>query len=128
MWLGRLALLLALFSLSGMDRALVQGYAWITMIQDRSIELGVEAAIEDTFSGESPCDLCDAIAESTHQSPTESPLRETCENLVKLYSPWLAANKLQAIPPKKTGELLPALNPEDDSIYLELPTPPPRWV
>ena len=128
MWLGRLALLLALFSLSGMDRAFVQGFAWFTMVQDRSTEMGVEAAIKDTFSGEHPCEICDAITEYAHQSPEKSPLRESCENLVKLYSPWLATDKLRANPPNDLGELLPTPVSENLSIYIELPTPPPRWV
>ena len=128
MWLGRLALLLALFSLSGMDRAFVQGYAWFTMVQDRSTEMGVEAAIQETLSGEHPCEICEAIVENSHQSPENSPLRESCENLVKIYSPWLVADQLRANPPNDLGELLPVPVSEDHSIYLELPTPPPRWV
>ncbi|MDB4544692.1 hypothetical protein N9Z83_01985 [Akkermansiaceae bacterium] len=128
MWIGRLTLLLALFSLSGMDRAFVQGYAWFTMVQDRSSELGVEAAIRDTFSGEHPCEICEAIAEVSRQTPENSPLRENCDTLVKLYAPWLSVKKLQANPPNKSGELIPVTVFEDHSIYLELPTPPPRRV
>ncbi|MDB2429135.1 hypothetical protein OAE47_01030 [Akkermansiaceae bacterium] len=128
MWLGRLTLLLALFSLSGMDRAFVQGYAWFTMVLDRSTEMGVEAAIQDTLSGEHPCEICEAIAENSYRSPGDSPLRESCENFVKLYSPWLATNKLQATPPNGIGELIPTPVSEKRSMYIELPTPPPRWV
>jgi hypothetical protein len=128
MWLGRLALLLALFSLSGMDRAFVQGYAWFIMVQDRSTEMGVEAAIQDTLSGEHPCEICEAIVENSYRSPGDSPLRESCENFVKLYSPWLATNKLQATPPNVIGELVATPVSEKRSVYIELPTPPPRWV
>ncbi|MCH1510002.1 MAG: hypothetical protein L7T84_12405 [Akkermansiaceae bacterium] len=128
MWLGRLALLLALFSLSGMDRAFVQGYAWFTMVQERSTKLGVEAAIQETLSGEYPCEICEAIVEKSYQSPGDPPLRESCENFVKLYSPWLATNKLQATPPNGIGELISTPVSEKRSIYIELPTPPPRWV
>ena len=128
MWLGRFALLLALFSLSGMDRAFVQGYAWFTMVQERSTEIGVEAAIQETLSGKHPCEICEAIVENSYCSPGDSPLRESCENFFKLYSPWLATNKLQAIPPDSIGELIPTPVSEKRSIYIELPTPPPRWV
>jgi len=128
MWLGRLALLLALFSLSGMDRTFVQCYAWFTMIQDRSTEMGVEAAIQNTLSGEHPCEICEAIVENSHRTPEESPLRENCENLVKLYSPWLTETDLRAIPPNGFGKLLPSPVLGIHPIYLELPTPPPRWV
>ena len=128
MWLGRLALLLALFSLSGMDRAFVQGYAWFIMVQDRSTTMGVEAAIQDTLSGEHPCEICEAIVENSYRSPGDSPLRESCENFVKLYSPWLATNKLQATPPNGIGELIPTPVSKKRSVYIELPTPPPRWV
>ena len=128
MWPGRLALLLALFSLSGMDRAFVQGYAWFTMIQDRSTEMGVEAAIQETLSGENPCQICEAILENSNRSAGDSPLRESCENFVKLYSPWLATNSLKATPPNGTGQLIPLAVPDKRSIYIELPTPPPRWV
>ena len=118
MWLGRLTLLLALFSLSGMDRAFVQGYAWFTMVQDRSAEMGVEAAIQDTLSGEHPCEICEAIEENSYRSPGDSPLRESCENFVKLYSPWLATNKLQATPPNGIGELIPTPVSEKRSMYI----------
>ena len=128
MWLGRLTLLLALFSLSGMDRAFVQGYAWFTMVQERSTEMGVEAAIQETLSGEHPCEICEAIVENAYRSPGDSPLHESCENFVKLYSPWLATNKVQATPPNGTGQLIPMAVSEKRSIYIELLTPPPRWV
>ena len=128
MWLGRLALLLALFSLSGMDRAFLQGYAWFTMIEERSTEMGVEAAIQETLSGDHPCEICEAIVENSYRSPGDSPLREGCEKLVKLYSPWLATNNFKATPPNGTGQLIPAPVSEKRSIYIELPTPPPRWV
>ena len=128
MWLGRVAVLLALFSLSGMDRALVQAYAWGTMIHDRAPEMGLDSAINDTFSGDHPCEVCLAVLEETHKQQQPAPGPEQQDQNPKLFATASLPPSIGLATPIGS-QILPAGPPAAfDSVIHELPTPPPRRV
>jgi len=43
--------------------AVLQGVAWTQMLWDYSREASFQQALQMTFSGEAPCDLCESISE-----------------------------------------------------------------
>ncbi|MDB4259143.1 hypothetical protein N9830_01825, partial [Akkermansiaceae bacterium] len=110
--------------LSGLDQAVVQSYAWITMIHDRAPELGVREAINDTFSGESPCEICCALAEVTEQEQEDAPLKKGGDQGPKLFAKF---SSLQLFPPAR--DTWPRLTEfvALSSLHLEIPTPPPEF-
>ena len=76
---GILTLLICLF-LTGGHYGMLQCVAWAGMLWSYSAESGLVQGAEDTFSGEKPCCLCEAIAEAKQGEP------EAPEPLVNLGS------------------------------------------
>ncbi|MFT5906098.1 MAG: hypothetical protein ACI9E1_001703 [Cryomorphaceae bacterium] len=74
--LAKLFCLLAAVGLLNVHIALYQGYAWVTMLNDRIPEQGIENAISTTFSGDHPCDKCIAVAEQRVNEQQQEPLPE----------------------------------------------------
>jgi len=74
--LAKLFCLLAAVGLLNVHIALYQGYAWVTMLNDRIPEQGVENAISTTFSGDYPCEKCKAVAEQRAKEQRQEPLPE----------------------------------------------------
>jgi hypothetical protein len=72
-FIGRAFVVFAMFSLLGGHWAVLRSVAWTTMIVERSASLPMVEAIQDTFSGKSPCKMCKVIAEKrAHEK--EAPL------------------------------------------------------
>ncbi len=124
--LGRLALVLALIALGGLDRAAVQGYAWMTMISDRTSEMGFEEALNDTFSGEHPCEICEAMAAADQKEQEENPLRQSEKESSKLFSPASITKQPAVFPPSQYRFLSLTAAARFQSVIHELPTPPPK--
>lgn len=61
--------LLCCLQLAGGPLGLLQCYAWGTMLLDYSKQSGWSRAVEDTFGGEKPCDLCRKIESARENSP-----------------------------------------------------------
>jgi len=61
--LGRILLLLALISACGGHWVVLQSVAWTNMLWENAKSSAVTVAIEKTFDGQHPCDLCKAIAQ-----------------------------------------------------------------
>ena len=121
---ARYLCLLVIVVLSGLDQALVQTYAWITMIHDRAPEMGLSEAISNTFSGEYPCEICCALAEVTPEEKEETPLEKSGKQIPKLFAKF--AN-VRLFPPAREAwprsERVISLR----SIHLKIPTPPPEF-
>jgi hypothetical protein len=67
--LGLLCAALAMFSIAGGHWAVVQTVAWGQMLRDYSQRTGsVLTAVEQTFDGQHPCDLCRGIASAKAQA------------------------------------------------------------
>lgn len=75
--LGRLLCLLAALCTVNAHLFVGQGVAWITMIQDRTPQLGLQEAIADTLSGEHPCSRCLVLAEEREAQQEENPVPES---------------------------------------------------
>ena len=128
MWLGRVAVLLALFSLSGMDRAPVQAYAWGTMIHDRAPEMGLDEAIDNTFSCDHPCEVCLAVQKETQKRQQPAPSPEQQDQGPKLFATNSLPSAMILAAPEGSLTFHAAPLGHFVSVIHELPTPPPRWV
>ena len=67
--------------LTGGPHALVQSYAWISMIIQYSKNDGIAKGVKDTFSGERPCHLCKKI-DSIKKDESKQPLSKDVGPLV----------------------------------------------
>ena len=57
---------------TGSQWDLVQTFAWGQMITDYSQEMSLPAAIKKTFSPETMCELCHAVADAKQSSETDA--------------------------------------------------------
>lgn len=128
---GRCLTLLCVLVLSEVPMGLVQGYAWASMVWDRAPEMGLEVAVADTFSGESPCSLCCAL-EAVRESKSEreeAPTSEERGGGLKVFPVSSDAGRWGG-----TGLLSPfagrvnfcRMREVGESLFEEVPTPPPR--
>ncbi|MEM9480822.1 MAG: hypothetical protein AAGA58_14295 [Verrucomicrobiota bacterium] len=76
----------------GLHLALLQFAAWGTMIATDLQERGVESAIERTFSGDHPCEMCKRIAVAS--SSENSQEQDTPHVQVKIQDFKFVASKL----------------------------------
>jgi len=79
-------LCLALLRITGLDLAVMQSYAWATMIYDRA-EQGMTSAISSTFSGDSPCQHCLSVANEAEERKEEPAQRALSLEQLKLTTP-----------------------------------------
>jgi hypothetical protein len=56
--------------LSGAHWLILQGTAWTTMLVNRSQTMGFAAAVQTTFDGDHPCEMCHAVTEGTENERT----------------------------------------------------------
>ena len=69
---GFLLAALALFSIAGGHWAVLQTVAWVEMLRDYTQKTGSMAvAVEQTFDGQHPCELCLQIATAKQQENTK---------------------------------------------------------
>lgn len=132
---GRFLTLLCVLVLSEVPMGLVQGYAWASMIVERAPEMGLGEALEDTFSGESPCEICCALAEvrerGAEQEGERAPNSEERGGGLKVFpvpsdagrgagsEMWAPfVGRVQFCQVGEVGERL----------FEDVPTPPPRGV
>lgn len=127
MWLARLFCILALVALSGLDRVAVQTYAWATMLQDRAPVMGVSQAIDSTFSGDDPCEICSSLAELTQEEQQDFPAERSAEELPKIYSPPAQRTSLLFTQNGLNQKLADLTKIHRDLCDLEIPTPPPEF-
>jgi hypothetical protein len=59
---GKIFLVLALATMLGAHWALLQTVAWTTMLADNLHSGSFQSAVEKTFDGNHPCEMCRAIA------------------------------------------------------------------
>ena len=65
----RACILLALVLSLGLHWTVLQSAAWVSMIVSYSQEGSLSEALEKTFDGEHPCELCRMIDRGTSESP-----------------------------------------------------------
>jgi hypothetical protein len=64
----------------GLPWALLQSVAWTTMLIEYSQQTTLRQAIEQTFDGAHPCNMCKGISAAQH-SPKRSPIEITTPKL-----------------------------------------------
>ena len=131
--LGLVLAALAFFSIAGGHWAVLQTIAWAGMLRDYTQKSGsVALAVEQTFDGAHPCELClqiasakqqEAKARSDQQKPADQKTvkaekPDKALPLDKSLSPdWMAATSLRWYAPP------PLAGPSRED---QPPTPPPR--
>ncbi len=87
--------------LTGGPHALVQSYAWISMIIQYSKNDGIAKGVKDTFSGERPCHLCKKI-DSVKKDESKQPLSKDVDlsALAKFRTECLAQEVIRLKPPR----------------------------
>ncbi|NBV86594.1 MAG: hypothetical protein EBS01_10115 [Verrucomicrobia bacterium] len=120
----KLLILCCALYLSGAHWTILQTTAWTGMIISRSLNSSVSEAIESTFDGKHPCNLCSAIADGRH---SEERSQKDLELLKKLgdfqYPAWLSTE----IQPRfdSSAVLWPLFSPQAATRNTAPPTPPP---
>ena len=100
--------------------------AWSWMLFAYSHEAGFSAAIEETFSGERPCNLCTMIEASTAESNTHSEPAGTIEREFKLLALKLQNCSVIGPPSYQTRYL--DHDPVPSSQLQDVSLPPPKWA
>jgi hypothetical protein len=125
--LGLALMAVALFAIGGGHWAVLQTVAWAEMLRDYTQRTGsVAVAVEQTFDGRYPCDLCREIATAKAKEHQESPAAPGAQEDVKAKA--LVADRDFSPPervaaavtfPASVAQLCPSRTEQP-------PTPPPR--
>jgi hypothetical protein len=115
-----MVLILALLTAMGAHRIALQSVAWTTMIWSYSATASFVEAVEKTFDGEMPCDLCTRVISSDDSGISELAPQPVPE-LKGLLQPVLSPLNRTAVAARyfsssSTGTLL----------HYPPPLPPPR--
>jgi len=101
----------------------LQCVAWANMIREYSEMVTLPQAVEMTFSGQYPCELCKAIAEKKQEENTK--FATTFKHEKKVISPGLVVKACSATVAPQVFVVL-------DSFFQSRsdtpPTPPPRFA
>ena len=124
--LGRILCLLTALAVIEAPYLILQSYAWVTMIQERTPEMGFEAAVADTFSGAHPCEKCVALGNEREKKTEQAPLSES-RQLSQLVPTYLAGNTLVLFPPSRIQNGFPHSITRSDLWLADVPCPPP-WL
>ena len=125
--LGLLFAALAFFSIAGGHWAVLQSVAWAGMLHDYAQRTGsVAVAVEQTFDGQHPCELCREIQVVKSKEQKGSPLSLTTKDDAKVKA--LAADSLlRPFVRTATEVCFPrAVSGFGSGRTEQPPTPPPR--
>lgn len=120
--LAKLLVLLAAVQLLGGHWVVLQSAAWVGMLVSYSQGESVVAALEKTFDGAHPCDLCKVVKsgrdEEQRKPVVETVLKQEAVLVVKVEVPRPAQTTMEFLAPlERAGEAWSAV-----------PTQPPRAV
>ena len=118
--LSRLIVVLALLVSIGGHWAFLQSVAWTRMIVERTGGQSFSQAVQTTFDGEHPCDLCKRISDGKQgeRQPEKSP--------PSLKADLLCERRIIAIAPPSVPMIFPS-SPAVGTPRAECPpVPPPR--
>jgi hypothetical protein len=118
--LGNLLLIIALLGATGAHWAVLQSVAWASMLASNARTESLPTALENTFDGKHPCNLCKQIARG-HQSEPKQDVRTEARTLEFVNAP---AVFFIAAPAE--FELLPAVQLAAALMPHSPPVPPPR--
>lgn len=125
--LGLLCAALALFSIAGGHWAVLQSVAWAEMLHDYTQRTdSVVVAVEQTFDGRHPCDLCREIVSAKAKEHRESPAAPKGKENAKVKA-LVADSFLRPVGRTVAETRLPCAVPASGPSRTEQPpTPPPR--
>lgn len=75
---------LAMFSIAGGHWAVLQTVAWAQMLRDYSKNAPLASAVEKTFSGKAPCELCKKVQEG-RQKEEKSPAAFKADKKIEIF-------------------------------------------
>ena len=130
--LGLFCVVLAMFAIAGGPWAVLQTVAWGEMLRDYYQRSGsCVVAVEQTFDGKHPCDLCRQIAVAKDQQGKDgqqTPVSTWAKDAAKVKA-LPAARVFQAGRPEKALPWEPVAWTGRQTSRVEAPpTPPPRRV
>ena len=126
--LGLVFAAFALFSIAGGHWAVLQTVAWAEMLHDYTQQTGsVTVAVEQTFDGVHPCELCREIATAKAKEHKQSPATPKGKNDVKVKA--LVANSFPRPLVRVVADAsFPIVGSDGATDRTDTPpTPPPRW-
>lgn len=117
------------FSLGGHWYAL-QFYAWVTMIQKSTPEVGFTVAVTETLSGEKPCDICQNIRAAQKQEhypdkevPSQISLKvKKVDTLLVTFHSFVPPGNFVRTPVLVDSSGAPR------SLVQDVLVPPPQWT
>ena len=110
---------------TGSQWDLVQTFAWGRMIAGYTQEMSLPAAVKKTFSPETMCELCHAVADAKQSSESDAgiPGAKTVGKILSVCAPDRAA----FLKPSPTClGILAAFSPPASADRAAPPSPPPR--
>ncbi len=125
--LGLVFAALALFSIAGGHWAVLQSFAWAEMLHDYTQRTGsIAVAVEQTFDGQHPCELCQRIQMAKAKEHQEAPATPVKKDDAKVKA-LLADARLRPFVFTARAALVPRADPANGPSRTEQPpTPPPR--
>ena len=125
--LGLVFAALALFSIAGGHWAVLQSVAWAEMLHDYTQRTGsIAVAVEQTFDGQHPCELCQQIQVAKFKEHKEVPAAPAKKDDAKVKA-LLADLFLCPFVPTVQAAIIPrAVSACGPSRTEQPPTPPPR--
>jgi hypothetical protein len=121
-WLPRLGSVLALIAalqILGGHWAVLQSIAWVNMMLDFSAHESLTVAIDKTFDGSHPCDLCKVVTKGRTEEQ-----KSTSANLLVKIEAILAGTLVVPSPVDHPWSYAP-FAPVTLSLAISPPTPPP---
>ena len=125
--LGLVFAALAFFSIAGGHWAVLQSVAWVGMLHDYTQQTGsIAVAVEQTFDGQHPCELCQQIQVAKAKERKEAPTAPTTKDDVKIKA--LVADSVLCPFVRTTEKVFfpRAVSVSGPRRSEQPPTPPPR--
>jgi hypothetical protein len=117
--LAKLLAVIAAVQLLGGHWLALQSVAWMGMVISYAQEESLAGALEKTFSGENPCQLCHAVK----QGQSEEKKQEITKTMVKVEA--ILAVTAQVPQPAYSRQCFSLITNSASSRTLSPPTPPP---
>jgi hypothetical protein len=110
---------LALLQILGGHWAFLQTGAWIGMVVQYSQQVGLKAGLAQTFDGEHPCSVCQAIQDGKKQEQKKAPLlpAELKKDYLadwhnfQFHQGWIEMNHLESVEQLQGLAMQPAVPP-----------------
>jgi hypothetical protein len=117
-----LMLIFSLLAATGAHWAILQSFAWTTMLAQNLRADCFTEAVTHTFDGKHQCDLCKAIAAGKKSEKKA----EFTAPLMRFEFP--PAQRCPAVVAPDRFARLPLANESAESLFQQPPTPPPRSI